>query len=106
MKRKRAKRKRKPAAKPPFPTRLRVMAEYGSSGIWVDGSVGPFLHAMARHRDLALPADLAARFVSWISWYWAKADKKPLDLKTFNAEGRSLAIALKDLRWQQGRGDL
>jgi hypothetical protein len=71
------------------------MADYGSSGIWVDGLVSPFRHVMAGHHDLGLPADLAARFVLWIDRYWAKADKKPLDLTAFNAEGRSLAIALK-----------
>src|SRR5262245_23706785 len=81
--------------KSPLPKRLRVMADYGSSGIWIDGMVGPFRHAMAEHRDLGLPDDLAAQFEAWINLYWARADKKSLDLASFNAEGRALAIALK-----------
>jgi hypothetical protein len=50
---------------------------------------------MVSHERLGLPAELASRFAAWIQRYWARADRKPFDTKAFNAEGRSLAIALK-----------
>ena len=80
---------------PRFPSCLRVMAEYGSSGIWVAEPFGPFRHGMVEHRKLGLPADLAARFAAWIEEYWARAEGRPLNVAAFNDEGRSLAIALK-----------
>jgi hypothetical protein len=83
------------ASKAVFPPRLRVMAEYGSSGIWVAESVGPFRHGMISHQRLGLPHELKVRFVAWIEQYWARADQRPLDVAAFNAEGRSLAISLK-----------
>ena len=77
------------------PRRLRVMAEYGSSGIWVAEPLGPFRHGMVEHKKLGLPDDLALRFAAWIEAYWARADHRPLDVPAFNAEGRALATALK-----------
>lgn len=70
------------------------MAEYGSSGIWVAESVGPFRHGMIGHKRLGLPDDLTARFTAWIMRYWARRDDG-FDVGAFNAEGRTLALALK-----------
>ncbi len=81
-------------AKAQFQKRLRVMAEYGSSGIWVAESVGPFRHGMIDHQKLGLPDELAERFGAWIERYWARL-RDEFDAKAFNAEGRALAVALK-----------
>ena len=78
-----------------FPKRLRVMAEYGSSGIWVAEPCGLFRHGMIGLKRLRLPAELAGRFVAWIEKYWARLDHRPFDVVAFNAEGRSLALELK-----------
>lgn len=80
--------------KPKFPKRLRVMAEYGSSGIWVAEAVGPFRHGMIAAKRLGLPAELSARFAAWIERYWARL-KDGFDVDAFNAEGRALAAELK-----------
>lgn len=74
--------------------RLRVMAEYGSSGIWVAEQTGLFRHGMVEHATLALPPALAARFDAWIDAY-TEGLERPLDDVAFNAEGMSLARALK-----------
>lgn len=74
--------------------RLRVMAEYGSSGIWVAEQTGLFRHGMVEHATLALPPALAARFDAWIEAY-TEGLQRPLDDVAFNAEGVSLARALK-----------
>lgn len=78
-----------------FPTRLRVMAEYDSSGVWVAEASGPFRHGMVGHEHLGLPPELASRFAFWIERYWARAGKGSFDVAAFNAEGRALAAALK-----------
>jgi hypothetical protein len=77
-----------------FPKRLRVMAEYGSSGIWVDETIGPFRHGMISYKKLGLPKELSSRFTAWIERYWARS-KDGFDAVAFNKEGRSLAVALK-----------
>lgn len=75
---------------------LRVMAEYGSSGIWVVKPFGPFRHGMIGHKKLALPDDLARRFREWIDLYWKILDSLAnFDSASFNQEGRRLAHALK-----------
>jgi hypothetical protein len=79
--------------KRPF-KRLRVMAEYGSSGIWVAEPVGPFRHGMVGYTRLRLSADLAARFTAWIERYWHRLNDE-FDTKAFNSEGLALAFALK-----------
>jgi hypothetical protein len=79
-----------------FPKCLRVMAEYGSSGIWVAEAFGPFRHGMIDYKRLGLPDELAAKFAAWVDRYWARADRRPFDEAAFNAQGRSLAIALKE----------
>ncbi len=74
--------------------RLRVMADYMSSGIWAAEPTGLFRHGMVEHARLGLPAELAARFRAWIRWY----DQQPevrLEVGRFNAEGLELARALK-----------
>jgi hypothetical protein len=82
-------------AKARFPKRLRVMAEYASSGIWIVEPYGFFRHGMISHKRLGLPAELAAQFAEWIEWYWARLGSGPFDLAAFNQKGRSLALALK-----------
>jgi hypothetical protein len=77
----------------PF-SRLRVMADFGSSGIWVAEPVGPFRHSMVRHSRLGLPEDMAARFEAWIARYWHRREAA-FDTAGFNAEGLELARALK-----------
>lgn len=75
-------------------TRLRVMADYGSSGVWTAEQVGPFRHGMVSHSALSLPDDLAARFNAWIAWYWQRRDAA-FSTAPFNAEGLKLARGLK-----------
>ncbi len=74
--------------------RLRVMAEYGSSGIWAAEPIGPFRHGMVGYARLALPDDLTARFAAWIERYWRRLDGG-FEAGPFNAEGLELARALK-----------
>lgn len=84
--------------------KLRVMAEYDSSGIWVIGQIGPFRHGMISHTDLGLPPELARRFDQWIEYYDARlADTVPeyahleFNAEEFNRMGRALARELKAL---------
>jgi hypothetical protein len=69
----------------------RVMAEYGSSGIWKIGSVGPFRHAMMDYSTIKLSNELSERFTKWIAVYEGQA----ADLQKFNADGLALAMELK-----------
>jgi hypothetical protein len=87
--------------------KLRVMAEYDSSGIWVIEQVGPFRHSDVDYNWLGLPPNLAGRFKRWIITYWAYYDQAMFDeeypefngfvfdIDTFNQEGRELAYRLK-----------
>jgi hypothetical protein len=102
--------------------RLRVMADYLSSGIWLMKPVGPFRHSMINHKKLRLPAELAKQFNDWIEWYndnlpdpdrpafdlpaavaqeyndwldWFLGEPVIFDVEKFNAEGLRLATALK-----------
>jgi hypothetical protein len=74
--------------------RLRVMADYGTSGIWATEPCGPFRRGMVDHGCLDLPQDLAARFNAWIARYWQQRDVG-FDRAAFNAEGAALAATLK-----------
>jgi hypothetical protein len=78
--------------------RLRVMAEYTSSGIWVIKPIGPFRHGMIEHKALRLPAKLAQEFNAWIEWYWDNLieDGAALDRKKYSLEGLDLTQELKD----------
>ena len=76
-------------------TKLRVMADYGSSGIWADGDFGAFRHGMVEHIDLSLPPDLAASFEAWIERYWERKQWDQSDSESFNQAGRALAVRLK-----------
>jgi len=79
-----------------FPKVLRVMADYGSSGIWVVESRGPFRHGKIEHQALRLPLDLSGRFNAWISDYWQVLDAPDrFDKGRFVAAGRELARELK-----------
>ena len=79
------------------PLNIRVMAEYGSSGLWGfrDGNNGPFRHGMLECADLKLPRDLCEAFDRWICRYEDENPKDRLDVDTFNAEGLRLAALLK-----------
>ncbi len=87
--------------------KLRVMAEYDCSGIWIIGPIGPFRHGGVSYNWLGLPPDLAERFRRWITTYCAYFDQSMFDeeypefsgfvfdIDTFNQEGRELAQRLK-----------
>jgi hypothetical protein len=78
-----------------LPKKLRVMADYGSSGIWVMEPVGPFRHGMIRHGSLGLPKELSSRFDEWIRLYWKRTEETPFDVNRFNQIGKALARELK-----------
>lgn len=84
-------------SKPQTPSRLRVMAEYASSGIWVIEAVGPFRHGMIEHAALHLPAALARDFENWIEQYYDRLgiDGAVFNVEAFNSEGLRLATELK-----------
>ncbi|MBO0795301.1 MAG: hypothetical protein J2P36_30785 [Ktedonobacteraceae bacterium] len=77
--------------------KLRVMAEYGSSGIWMIGQIGIFRHGMIEHHALGLPPELARHFDEWIMEYTSPLENPghSLDVTGFNATGRALAAELK-----------
>lgn len=77
--------------------KLRVMADYASSGIWViDSKFSPWRHGMIEHESLKLPKELAQEFTEWIKWYWQNyEDHKNFDVKGFNKQGLELAQKLK-----------
>jgi hypothetical protein len=79
------------------PPGYRVMAEYGSSGLWRvatrDG--GLFRHGMVEHAQLALPPALAEALTAWIDTYERDNLAGRLDAAAFNAEGLRIARALK-----------
>lgn len=85
---------------------LRVMADWGSSGIWKIGRYGPFRHAMITPKKLGLPRKLGKRFQAWIVSWQQRAmlsdpecehmdDTGVPDYEQINEEGRLLARALK-----------
>jgi hypothetical protein len=79
-----------------FPGCIRVMPEYGSSGIWVVKPMGLFRHGMIEHRSLGLREDLAQGFRNWIDQYTTILENpQKFDTVTFNEEGRRLAGDLK-----------
>jgi hypothetical protein len=71
------------------------MADYGTSGIWADGDIGPFRHGMVEHADLSLPPSLAAAFDAWIEKYWDRKAWSQSENESFNQVGRTLAGELK-----------
>ena len=76
---------------------VRVMAEYGSSGLWglVPGDFGLFRHAMLEPSQLQLPDDLVRRLAAWIDTYERDNPCDQLDTDMFNTEGEALARAIK-----------
>lgn len=76
---------------------MRVMAEYGSSGLWGFSASprGVFRHGMLEADALGLPAELKARLAAWIAWYEDDNLAGTLDHAAFNAEGRALARLVK-----------
>lgn len=91
------KRKRKALKRHNTPiAKLRVMADHGSSGIWVIEPTGPFRHYGVGNARLALSQDLADRFEHWIGTYeLLLTAPEEFDYRAFNAEGRLLAESLK-----------
>jgi len=83
--------------KPQNPMKIRVMADYGSSGIWAfsDPPSKGFRHGMLEHHRLKLPKALSDAFDLWIQRYEDEAPKDWFDVDAFNAEGLRLAILLK-----------
>ena len=75
--------------------KLRVMAEYCSSGIWVIGQRGIWRHGMISHASLRLPTDLSERFEQWLDLYSTRLDDTNFDTPSFNHTGRALATELK-----------
>ncbi len=83
--------------KPPNPMKIRIMADYGSSGIWAfsDPPAQGFRHGMLEHQRLKLPKALSHAFDLWIQRYEDEAPKDLLDIDAFNVEGLRLATLLK-----------
>ncbi len=83
--------------KPQSPMKIRVMAEYGSSGIWAfsDPPSKGFRHGMLEHHRLKLPKPLSDAIDLWIQRYEDENPKDRLDAESFNAEGLRLATLLK-----------
>lgn len=77
--------------------KIRVMAEYGSSGIWgfSEKETGGWRHGMLEHSALKLPRELSDRFDRWILVYEDQNSEGLLDTEAFNAEGMQLARLLK-----------
>lgn len=75
--------------------RIRVMADYDSSGLWQMIPTGVFRHAMIGYDALNLPPALRARFEEWIESYFAILEDAPFDYEGFNQTGRELAQGLK-----------
>ncbi|HRE89224.1 MAG TPA: hypothetical protein PK095_08795 [Myxococcota bacterium] len=77
---------------------LRVMAEYGSSGVWKSRKKkGLFRHGMVELGDLGLSPALTARFAAWITTYEEDNLAGRLDVERFNHEGRALTRELARL---------
>lgn len=76
---------------------IRVMAEYGSSGLWAfsAGKGGTFRHGMIEHDALGLSTELRQRLSAWIARYEDENLSDTLDVPAFNAEGEALARLLK-----------
>ncbi|MEW5786815.1 MAG: hypothetical protein AB1899_03065 [Pseudomonadota bacterium] len=83
--------------KPQHPMKIRVMADYGSSGNWAfsDPPATGFRHGMLEHHRLKLPKTLSDGFDQWIRRYEDEAPSDRLDIDAFNADGLRLAILLK-----------
>jgi hypothetical protein len=77
--------------------KIRVMAEYGSSGIWAfsDPPSKGFRHGMLEHHRLKLPKPLSDAFDLWIRRYEDENLKDGFDSESFNTEGLRLATLLK-----------
>lgn len=73
--------------------KVRVMAEYGSSGLWgfSDGPAGAFRHGMLEHHRLKLPRELSDRLDRWILFYEDQSLLPQTDVAALNAEGLQLA---------------
>lgn len=78
-----------------LPKKLRVMADYSSSGIWVMEPVLGFRHGMIDCRSLGLPEELSNRFKDWIEMYDNNLNEKDLKLEEFDRIGLQLAKDLK-----------
>ena len=91
--------------------RVKVMADYGTTGLWCEDC------GALEHEDLALTEDLSARIVRWVATYDGLIDAwiathshlpAPPDfsapplatrdaLRKFNAEGFAMACEIKEL---------
>ena len=68
---------------------IRVMAEYGSSGVWgfSKNPSGLFKHGMMEHSELHMPRELQERFERWIQEYETKNLNDTLTMDTFKCRG-------------------
>ena len=97
--------------------RVKVMADYSTTGLWCEEC------GVLEHKDLALTEDLSARIARWVAAYDALVDTwiathshlpAPPDfsapplatrdaLRAFNVEGFALACEIKELVRYSGR---
>ena len=75
--------------------RVRVMAEYYSSGLWLIEPVGSFRHGGIGGKALGLPPELLHGFEEWIETYNGLIEAESFDYAIFNETGRELARELK-----------
>lgn len=81
---------------PVTPIKLRVAADYSSSGIWLVEPWGELEPGMLAHEHLNLDPQLASKFDAWIELYALRLrDDASFDTHTFNITGRSLAAELR-----------
>ncbi len=102
---------------PCFHLRIKVMADYGASGLWCEDC------GMLDHDDLGLPTELSNGLRHWVATYdglideWLKSQEEsseaptfvkpplaaPEAVNAFNDEGFALARAIKDYVRDTGR---
>lgn len=76
---------------------VRVMADYGSSGLWVkfDAPDEMFRHGMAVPDDIGISQELADKLSLWIDKYDTLENDEE-SVKKFDDEGRQLARLVKN----------
>lgn len=104
-------------SKPCFHLRIKVMADYETSGLWCEDC------GMLHHTDLDLPEHLSQRVNNWITSYdhfieeWVEnydsssklpdfsgtPMSEPEQVRVFNLEGFAIATEIKDLLRDSGR---
>lgn len=75
--------------------RLIVLADYYTSGVWLEKPTHGFREVMISHEALAVPAELAAAFDLWVHEYDEHRTWTAADTEVHNHDGRRLARRLK-----------